>query len=685
MAVTVTQTLSRQQRRRAERLARKQERRLENCNRQRPATLPAVYAPYGAIPDNPLSHTQLSIPAFGRLVSTLEGYGNRLAAEHKTALGLLCGIMTRMAAGELKGRYAFGLPTGMGKTSAIIAWLSKLTELGLDDIAVAVSASKVEALCELKRALINAGVPASKIGLVHSKRYDKEKVEEAKRTNAPLPDHYASEPSEPHDRQVMLVTHQRVRGCDPETFNTYQGRPRDLLIYDESLITADSQAIAINLFKAGISWLREAHGTKETVKETLRYLDSALEVITSAGPGQTVVRLPDIPEEHLLRYLASLPSQSILDPVRDLLNIAMYDVRVISDGQQGVVWYEIKVPKDIRNVLILDASTPIRRLVQLDRTIIDVEDEQRGLAEVRRLGFKLSRLKKFDQLTIHQMFQGGGRSTLEKSFRELRAEDRKISQEVVKVVEGVPEDEAVLVFTYKRQAGKTAVDFRQVLLDDLEDAGVDASAKLTDGIPRISILTWGSETSLNSYSHCQHVILAGVLQRSMIDLKAAFLGAVDDLHGEIPKGTIAELRRSEQAHMTYQALSRGSCRVIDNGHARRMTAYLIDKDGLLQKDLDRVFPGAVWREWKTTTGVNQGVISKLAKSIGDHLRGLPEETSKISTSRLRKVMEVSGEVPSRTWTHSVRDFVDQDGGWVLVGRSLVRNTGERFGFAKGEN
>ena len=47
----------------------------------------------------------------------------------------------------------------------------------LNHVSVAVAASKVEALCEMKRSLLEIGVPESKIGLIHSKRYDLAKVE----------------------------------------------------------------------------------------------------------------------------------------------------------------------------------------------------------------------------------------------------------------------------------------------------------------------------------------------------------------------------------------------------------------------------------------------------------------------------------------------------------------------------
>ena len=56
-----------------------------------------------------------------------------------------------------------------------------------------------------------------------------------------------------------------------------------------------------------------------------------------------------------------------------LLDIASYPLRVLPTGQGGVVWYRIGVPEEIKNVIVLDASQPIRRLVHLDPSIKDAE------------------------------------------------------------------------------------------------------------------------------------------------------------------------------------------------------------------------------------------------------------------------------------------------------------------------
>ena len=66
-----------------------------------------------------------------RLIWFLRKVGNTLSDNHKLALCSLTDAMTRMAEGMVTGRLAFGLPTGTGKTTAIIEWCASVHALGL--------------------------------------------------------------------------------------------------------------------------------------------------------------------------------------------------------------------------------------------------------------------------------------------------------------------------------------------------------------------------------------------------------------------------------------------------------------------------------------------------------------------------------------------------------------------------
>ena len=460
---------------------------------------------------NGVSHAAVTMPASARLIALLESpeYGNRLSEDHKTALMAILGTMTEMAQGVLRGRWAFGLPTGMGKTKSIEAWIATVNAAGLDHVSVAVAASKVEALCDMKRSLLALGVPENKIGLIHSKRYDPKKVEAVGRGEA---EGYATEPSVGPDRQFMLVTHQRVRGCAVDGFNLYQGKPRDLMLYDESLLVSDSVGIPINLLKGAVGYLSGRYEGSAKHEAVIAFMTECRDQVTGElarlkdGVGGTgVMRFPVCSPETIEEHRAVLGKSVMMDMAHQLLDIVDQDIRVIPTAQGGVVAYSVSVPEEIKNILVLDASQPIRKLVHLDPTIKDAE---KLLPQIKRIGVPLSRLKKFDRVTIKQMFAGGGRASMERSFAQVRAEDRKVSKAVLEVVSAIPADEAILIFTYKlRAADKT--NFRRILLGDLQDGGVDIDAMVkTEGgqKPRINVATWGMETALNCFAHCEHVI-----------------------------------------------------------------------------------------------------------------------------------------------------------------------------------
>lgn len=621
---------------------------------------------------NGIAHAELTRAAFTRLLAFLESHGNRLDEKHRTALYALCGALTRMAQGKLTGRWAFGMPTGMGKTSAIVHWCATLHALGIDHVSVAVAASKVEALCDLKRALIAQGVSAEKIGLIHSYRFDPSKA----KPGQPLPEGFASEPSEGEGRQFLLVTHARVRGCDLARINTYQGRPRSLLIYDESLLVSDAFGLPVRNLRAAIGFLRGMHDDSPAHAPLIKFLSDCRMVIEGelqrqreTGSGEGITHLPALTADQLTEYKALLGRHPAVDAAQLLLDIAQQDLRVITTGQGGLVSYEIAVPRELSNVLVLDASYPVRKLVHLDSSIKDAE---RHLPEITRLPVPLSQLKRFDHVTIRQMFSGGGRDTMRQDF-EKPEDQRRVSKDVVTVVKNVPANEAVLIFTYRTRATER-VSYRDILLRDLERAGIDTGAVVTvNGVqrPRINVLTWGQETSLNNYAHCPNVILAGVLQRSPVDLAASYVGQVDNLSAQLSHATIKQLQTSESVHLIYQALSRGTCRVIDNGQAQPMKAWLIHRDPAVRGELQRVMPGACWETWEASAGApSAGVIARATVRVVDFLSQLPAEVSRLSSRQLRRDAGLLG-TPARTFAKARARALEQVA-WRMDGQSLVR-------------
>jgi hypothetical protein len=616
-----------------------------------------------ATPSNGVTHEALTAQAYQALCQFLQDNNNVLSNEHQAALFALCGLFTQSAQHKLRGRWAFGLPTGMGKTSAIVAWCSVLVAQGHHHISVAITASKVEALCDLKRSLVRFGVPEERIGLLYAEggRY--------------------SEPCtfDNEDRQIMLVSHARVRmGAGLERFNTYKGKPRDLLIYDESLIASDAKGISARELKAAVASLAVLIDKREGAAGLLTYLGGAMSAIDTALEKAKLTTRPQMvklvhPMDGLVEeYRALIPRRASMAPVVTLLDLAHEDLRVISTSEGGAVWYELAVPRELSNVLVLDASYSIRDLCRADDSIRDAE---KYLDAVKRIGVPLAQLKDHSAVELKQLFISGGRYSMERDYSR-DPWDRRVTKELVDVVKTIPNDQGVLVFVFKSRG--VGPDFARVTLLALAQAGIDTRAKVTtieNGSEvqrdRINVVTWGMETSLNCYAHCQNVILAGVLHRSTLDLAGLYLGQRDNLKEEVGSDTIKRLVNSEVCHCIYQALSRGSCRVIDNGKAGAMRGWVIHKDIAIQKTLSEVMPGVRWSEWTGNHGSQCGhITAKSAQAIADYLKGLPESVAKVSTRKLKDGAGLSGVV-AKTFTRSLVDALRLLP-WHTEERSVVR-------------
>ena len=669
---------------------------------------------------NGIQFHQLTKRAYVNVVDRLYRYENELTERHCDGLLFQAGLFTLKAQNKLSGRHQVTLAPGVGKTEGIVSWLQALVESGHDHIGVAVAASKVEELCNIKRSLLAAGVPARKVGLWHEYKHDPEVAAAfVRREIDQLPKGKASEPSEGHGRQILLITHARIMTSpEPDTYRLYQGRPR-MVVYDEALVKSKAMSVPLKRIKGAISSVEDQikSGSDLDAKEALAYLEhvrdvalAADEKLDQAGQGQ-ILDLPHITLEAIERFSDALPNDAWTEPLKTVLEISANDLKVVKqvNGLGGLVTYDIVIPRVLDNVAILDASYPVRDLVKRDHEIIPGErskDLRLAFADVLDIAsMDLSKIKRYDNVEVRQMRVHGGRTTMEEHFnvsrREARREDNKVCQEITDVISSIPGDQAILIFTFKdRENSKSR--FSQTIQDHLEDAGIDLKAEVEER-PRINILTWGQETAINDYAHCRHVILAGVIRRDRLELEGAILGQVDKLDTQVTSQEVSQADLGEVLHSIYQALNRGTCRNTINGQAAPMTGWIMHRNTNIQEPLSRIMPGIRWGRWKpnhfTEDEAKEGAIEKATQAIVDYLapsetRNAPIERSpygdsagfaKISFRQLRKNLNMangqSQAVADRTWTVA-RQSADErlQGIWRIEGASYVRVSAEFYGF-----
>jgi hypothetical protein len=632
---------------------------------------------------NGIDYDLLTKTAHGILMGNLRRYGNDPSADHEEALLALCGAYAKLAMGTMKGRIPIALDTGMGKTESIVAFCSALNKLGYRHISVMVCQSKVEGLCELKRKLVDQeGIPAESIGLIHSKRFDPLKLDSYGRLTGDV-ETFASLPSNDHkgDYQIILVTHNRIRALeDLSHFGRYKGQKRNVCIWDEALIVADVMHIKTTDLRGDIlGWTGRTKTIQTTnpvatfLEECLKLIDHELDHQGHGFPARPIT-LPFLDNDQLQTYRTIIKSHGTRADERETLltlldmleqGACLRAVRTKEGG--GVIQYEIKIPPELSRVVVLDASYPIRLLEQYDKAFLSLEEVSTRIKPG---------LKRYDNVQLKQLIFNSGRHSITK-----KENLDWVGKEIAEVIKTIPDDEGVLIFTFKARLGK-GPDPVALLKETLAKSGIDIEATIqatSNGqlktLPRINVLTWGMETSLNEYSYCSHVFLAGILRRSLVDLAGAIVGQRDNLVETITNQDLDKVMLSELTHMAFQAFGRGSCRMVGQGYAQSMTGYLIHPSTDIQTELSKVMVGAEWSRWlpkdeTTYKGLRTGgIIADLTLKIKAYLTSLPEAVKEVSSRRLKEDLKITEAESFRL----ARDIaLGQLSGWTQGGRSLVR-------------
>lgn len=186
--------------------------------------------------------TRLAASSYSNALELLRRYNNDPDENHSTGIWSICEGMAYSAFAHKPIRVAYALETGLGKTTSFRGFVKSLWESG-QELAVAYCAERIEDLNDLKLNLIKDGIPECKIGLFHrSPRYQ---------------DIPSIERHEAGEYRILLLAHGRVQHefTDPSSYLYYQKEKRDLVVWDEALLTTKGEAINIDTVRGDIaSW-----------------------------------------------------------------------------------------------------------------------------------------------------------------------------------------------------------------------------------------------------------------------------------------------------------------------------------------------------------------------------------------------------------------------------------------------
>ncbi|WP_420564725.1 hypothetical protein [Thalassobaculum sp.] len=585
--------------------------------------------------------------AHQRLLVMLAEHENVVSMDHSAALRGLLWLMTAKALGKLTGRHVAPLPTGSGKTTAIIAWVTELVLTWDDEIPICVSMFTVEALCRLYRSLLNAGVGTHDVGLIHSLG---EKAPEASLKRDPDTKEYPS-------RQVMLVSHSRLRDGDLNQFYPAGA----LTIFDESLVTSESVVINAETLHSAYGAIKPVT-SKFGLIELERYLQQYSQWYEATPIGQQEAAVTfDFPAlstaevrtlHDQVRSFDTRISDSarFRDALRKAIQCNGQTGRLLRDGTAKIVIPQPNFPDELEDMLILDASYLMKIAERFNATIVSGED---ALQETRSHDVDLSSFKRYDNVRIKVLPVPSGRTSIR---RDLNSGKGAILEEVIECVRRIPPGESVLIVTFK-DLGRSDLSGKDYLTSQLRSAGISTDPKAPDDPadrPRINVLTWGQEASLNDFSHCQHVILYGLHFRDSTDLAGLYFGAKQDLSVRYgPRQTTAHVH-AEAAQSAFQALSRGSCRTMVDGQAKPMTGYIMTPDQHVLEYLGVLMPGAQFVGWPAVVPhartEQEREVQRIRRLMTDHFNALFSDgkAMRVTGVQLRKLIDPEDKIPKKS-------------------------------------
>ncbi len=629
--------------------------------------------------------TNLPAEALDYLKGLLTRYESTLSDDHEVALKGLMWLAAAMSEGRVTGRYRYSLPCGMGKTTGVRSYLRTIAALGLPH-SVTVACSKVEQLCRLKRDLIDKdGVSPDLIGLAHSYEVDVVRARDG------VPG-YASEASEGHDRQFLLVTHARVRVNDQGAARSWvASRQDDLVFYDESLIVGQALTLPL-LTDDGKSLLGDCASfettlyLKEEHRPAVEWIKLAVKVFCDAAKTLTttdevvVVTPPALTEEQAASHLRLRPLAaekyprlaSFIEQARDGVSFRVFLDR---SSSRSLVSYTISVPSEIRNVIVLDASDPVREIVHHDYRMARAEDVVPCLEKFKAIPGGLSSIKRYDQVTIYFANGKAGRHAMREEFSQGAASS--LVKKFLGVVQQKPAAKWLALVFKQQDSGD--ISYSGALLKAAETAGINPHAGLFEKpandhevpVGRLNVLTWGMETATNSYQACDHVALLGVIHQRTEVMAGQYLGQVDNIRAPGVAGLASRLVKAECLHSIYQAMNRGSMRravVIDGvSQAAPCEVYIRHSDSELREKIEKVLPGARWLPWKEEG--EDMTAAEVAMLISNKLKWLEGKGYKDITLRSLKT-EVAPNVPGQTFRRA-RDQAIVGTTWIVIGQRLV--------------
>jgi hypothetical protein len=358
----------------------------------------------------------------------------------------------------------------------------------------------------------------------------------------------------------------------------YLGVPRQVRIWDESILPIDTLTLAPEQIETVADWLfnigqyehailtrdfahvlrGKAHDSivKVPALPPLKRTEEEERGIIIHDPGSTTVRifgavmvigeggkLRPATKEEAAEFEADEAEREALEQAWSILTaLGGREVRVYRDEHSGAVMISSRdvLPRLFAPLLVLDANADKRAIYRQWRASV-------GLHHL------YSPKKTYHNLTIHFADLRAGKEAHRNSAHRLAL----VEAAVAAFEEALRLGADRVLFLYNKPE-KPSQDMRKLIRKEIKKRGDDPD--------QADFLTWGMHKATNDFRHVKHVVAVGVMQAPLYEITALARGVGRvPVHRPIDRQKVEEVRQSEILHTLFQGVGRSAVRKTVNG------------------------------------------------------------------------------------------------------------------------
>ena len=317
------------------------------------------------------------------------------------------------------------------------------------------------------------------------------------------------------------------------------------------------------------------------------------------------------------------------------------NVRIAKADGYSLVQFIQFVDDSFDKIIIMDASSRIRKLISFDESI-----------SIQPLGVN----KTYQDVEIKHADVASSKSSFD---------DKSLLKDYLKeftylLDNEIPNDKEVIVFCHK----------------DLKD-GINAWLLEMFPLREIHVLNWGQHKATNQFRHIEYIINCGVQFRDWKEIASSIIAQTGNLNYSLLDNDANETYYSEQGELLYQGFSRGNSRNTIDGRAGKQTIYLFHP----QEHYDKVMPylrrvmNGVKESKYQTKYLTQGRKNArdylyLANSIQNYILSVGHEITRLSKTLIKKSVAPEMSSNSKTWRKAMEIVESNLSGWTF-GKHLI--------------